>query len=85
MGEMKRMHTARLNRLRVWRTRQGLTLAEVADLAGLSEAMLSRAERSERDLSPMLRVRVARALGVRVRDLFPPEEPTAAEIEEILG
>jgi transcriptional regulator with XRE-family HTH domain len=62
------------NRLRLWRSRTGLTLAEVSDLTGYSEAMLSRAERGERVISPMGKVRVARCLGVPLRDLFEPEE-----------
>jgi transcriptional regulator with XRE-family HTH domain len=62
---------ARLNnRLRLWRANAGLTLEEVADLTGVSVAMLSRAERGEREFSPMAKIRVARCLGVRVRDLF---------------
>lgn len=79
------MNAALKNRLRLWRAREGFTLAEVADLTGYSEAMLSRAERGERVLSPMGRVRVARALGCRVRDLFPPDEPNPGEVAEALG
>jgi transcriptional regulator with XRE-family HTH domain len=74
---MKATTTAGLkSRLRLWRVRHGLTLSEVADLTGVSAAMLSRVERGERTLSPMTRVRVARALGVRVRDLFEVDEVT---------
>lgn len=61
------------NRLRLWRVDAGLTLDEVADLTGLSKAMLSRAERGERQLSPMAKVKLARRLGVRVAELFEPE------------
>lgn len=70
------------NRLRLWRIREGLTLAEVADLTGYSKAMISRTERGERVLSPMGRVRVARALGCRVRDLFLPDEPNPGVDDE---
>jgi transcriptional regulator with XRE-family HTH domain len=62
------------NRLRLWRAENGLTLQEVGDLTGYSPAMLSRAERGERVLSAMGKVRVARALDVRVADLFEPDE-----------
>lgn len=62
------------NRLRQWRVDRGLTLGDVSDLTGLSEPMLSRVERGERQLAPLTRVRVARRLGVAVRDLFPIEE-----------
>jgi transcriptional regulator with XRE-family HTH domain len=63
------------NRLRRWRVDAGLTLEEVADLTGYSEAMFSRAERGERMFSPLAKVRVARALGVRIADLFDAEDP----------
>lgn len=62
------------NRLRLWRAENGLTLEELSDLTGLSVSMLSRAERGDRQLAPLTRVRVARLLGVRVRDLFDVEE-----------
>jgi transcriptional regulator with XRE-family HTH domain len=64
------------NPLRCWRVEHGLTLEEVADLVGLSVAMVSYAERGQRQLSPTAKVRVARRLGVRVRDLFAPEPIT---------
>jgi len=57
-------------RLRHWRETTGLTLDEVADLTGVSKPMLSRAERGERRLAPLTRVKVARRLGVPVRELF---------------
>lgn len=47
---------------------------------GLSTAMLSRVERGERRLSPTSRVRFARCLGVRLAELFEPEE--APEVGE---
>ncbi len=58
--------------MRTWRQRHGLTLEEVADVTGISVPMLSRVERGERQLSPLARIRLARALGVKVRELFPP-------------
>ena len=63
---------SKTSRLRAWRQCHGLTLDEVSDLTGLSPAMLSRAERGKRQLSPLKRVAMARVLGVRVRELFPP-------------
>jgi transcriptional regulator with XRE-family HTH domain len=69
------MHTRlKLSRLRRWRLTQGLTQDEVAGLTGFSESMFSRAERGERVFSPMAKVRIARALQVRVADLFEPDE-----------
>jgi transcriptional regulator with XRE-family HTH domain len=55
-----------------WRALHGLTLAELADLTGYSAAMLSRVERGERRVPPLKRVQLARLLGVRVSELFPP-------------
>jgi transcriptional regulator with XRE-family HTH domain len=63
------------NRLFAWRREKGLSLAEVADLTGYSEAMLSRAERGQRVFSPMARVRLARCLRVSIADLFDPDDP----------
>ncbi len=59
--------------LRAWRQAHRLTLEDVADLTGYSPAMLSRVERGQRRLAPVARVRFARSLGVRVRDVFPLE------------
>jgi len=61
------------SRLWRWRSSAGLTLEEVADLAGLSAAMLSRVERGQRQLAPLTKVRIARRLGVPVRELFEPD------------
>lgn len=62
------------SRLRQWREDRGLTLEEIADLTGYSVPMLSRVERGKRDVPPMRRVSLARRLGCRIRDLFPPPE-----------
>jgi len=70
----------RLTRLRRWRASEGLTLEEVADLSGISVAMLSRAERGQREFSPRAKVQLARSLGCRIADLFDVdrvEEPAA--------
>ncbi len=61
----------RLNSLRRWRHKSGLSLEEVADLTGLSPAMLSRLERGQRNPSLATKLAVARGLGVRIRTLFP--------------
>jgi Predicted transcriptional regulators len=60
--------------LRTWRLENGLTLQEVSDLSGISASMISRVERGQSQLSPLAKVRLARALGVRVRDLFASDE-----------
>ena len=58
------------NRLRAWRAERDLSLADVADLVGLTEGALSRIERGERGAAPLTRVRIARRLGARVADLW---------------
>lgn len=63
------------NKLRLWRARHGLTLQEVADLTGVSVAMLSRVERGERQFHPLTKVRVARCLAVPVGELFEVDDP----------
>lgn len=62
------------SRLRQWRVDAGLSQDDVADLTGMSKAMVSRVERGERELAPLTKVRFARRLGVRVADLFEVEE-----------
>jgi XRE family transcriptional regulator, regulator of sulfur utilization len=63
-------HVERPSRLRAWRKSQGLTLQEVADLTGYSTAMISRAERGEREPSTAAKVKIARRLRVRISELF---------------
>lgn len=57
-------------KLWAWRTGQGFSQQESADLAGCSLSMWSRAERGERVFSPTMKVAIARRLGVSVADLF---------------
>ncbi len=66
------------NALREFRERQGWTQDETAGLAGLSKAYLSRLERDKREPSPAMKVRIARALGASVAELFPPAGREAA-------
>lgn len=70
-------HLERLSKIRRWRQHEGLTLAEVSGLTGLSVAMLSLVERGQRQLLPMTRVQVARRLGVPLRELFDVEDLAA--------
>jgi transcriptional regulator with XRE-family HTH domain len=72
---MKRsnLNPLRVPALRRWRVEHGLTLLDLADLLGLSEGYISRIERGERAVPPLLRVRISRLLDARVADLFPPE------------
>jgi hypothetical protein len=58
-------------KLRKWREEHGLRLVDVSDLTGLSIYKLSRLETGFTRFHPLDKVKIAQALGVRVRDLFP--------------
>jgi transcriptional regulator with XRE-family HTH domain len=62
------------SRLRRWRLEHGVKVKDVADLTGLSEAHISRIERGENRAAPLTKIRMARQLGVRVADIFDPED-----------
>jgi transcriptional regulator with XRE-family HTH domain len=70
----KRPNTDRVSRFRNWRQTEGLTLAEVSGLTGLSIAMLSLVERGRRQLLPRTKVLVARRLGAPLGELFEVDE-----------
>lgn len=71
-------------RLRDWRKQHDVTLAELADVTGYSISMLSRVERGGRDLDALARIRMARVLGVRVRDIFQPaERPSEMSMQSV--
>ena len=59
--------------LRKWRTTHGITLEELSGVTGYSIPMLSRVERGERRLSALAQIQLARVIGAKVGDLFPPE------------
>lgn len=61
-----------ISRLREWRTEQGLTLEETADLTGLTASSISRMERGLIAARPATKVQMARALGVPASNLFEP-------------
>jgi transcriptional regulator with XRE-family HTH domain len=72
--------------LRRWRARNGVTSYEVADLSGLSPALISMIESGQRNPGPKTKIAISRALGVRVRDVFPtPEHSTDDEVAETLA
>ncbi|MGD7707256.1 helix-turn-helix domain-containing protein [Microlunatus sp. Y2014] len=66
------------NSLKAWRQANGATQRDVAALAGLSVTMVSRVEAGTRQLSPKGKIRLARALGVPLGELFPPAIEAAA-------
>jgi len=58
------------NRLRVERARRDLTQQALADLVGVSRKTINTVETGRFVPSTLLALRMARALGVRVEDLF---------------
>ncbi len=68
---MKGTTTETVSPLRQWRLKHDLTLDDLADLSGLDVSVLSRVERGLRHLPPLERVKLARRVGARVRDIFP--------------
>lgn len=63
--------STKVSSLRQWRQQHGLRLVDVADLSGLSIYKLSRLETGFTRFHPLDKVKIARAMGVRVRVLFP--------------
>jgi transcriptional regulator with XRE-family HTH domain len=57
--------------LREWRKRHEVRLEDLHDLTGVSIATLSRVERGLTKINPLDQIKIARVVGVRVRDLFP--------------
>jgi transcriptional regulator with XRE-family HTH domain len=58
-------------RLRELRRARGLSQEELAFRAGLHRTYVSSAERGERNVALVNLERLAKALGVQIRDLFP--------------
>lgn len=70
---MRRISDRLTCRLREWRTSNGFSLADVADLSGYSVPTLSRIERGIFLPKAQTKLRIARSLGVPMRDLFDPD------------
>lgn len=60
------------NRLAEWCAAQGWTLTDAAGLTGYSLSYMSLVARGKREVGPAAKVRIAKRLGARVSDLFPP-------------
>ena len=65
--------------LRSWRERHGLSQADVAGLTGLSVALVSRIENGDRNPRPLTKVRIAKALGIQVAEIFPASLPSPVD------
>ena len=64
----KDTHTSAVRRIRL---EKHYTMSELGYLAGVSQAFISRIENGERSPAPAVQVRIARALGVSLAELFP--------------
>jgi transcriptional regulator with XRE-family HTH domain len=65
--------------LRAWRQRRGLTLRGLAALAEVSYVTISRIEQGRMSPTVAMLERLAKALRIAVRDLFPVERPRQAK------
>jgi transcriptional regulator with XRE-family HTH domain len=63
--------TGSIHPLRRWRVANDFTQNDVAGLAGVSEPLISLIESGQRNPGPRTKVAIARALGVKVGEIFP--------------
>jgi len=62
------------NRLKVLRAERDLSQAQLADLLGVARQTINAMEADRHDPSLSLAYRVAKALGVRIEEAFPPPD-----------
>ena len=67
------------NRLKEYRVRLGVNQAEMGQLVGASRQTISLIERGDYSPSVTLALKLARACGVRVEDIFSYEEEETNE------
>jgi XRE family transcriptional regulator, aerobic/anaerobic benzoate catabolism transcriptional regulator len=72
------------DRVRAWRTEQGMTRKTLAEASGVSERYLAQLEAGEGNISVLLLRKVARAMGVPVENLVR-EEALAQKCIALLG
>ena len=65
-------------RLRAERERQGLSMRDLGHFAGCSHTTVQRIESGALDAAPTIKARIARALRMNVRELWPLDEPNPA-------
>jgi len=72
-GRHARQELVELGRkIRALREARGFTQEQFAEEAGLDRAYYGGVERGERNVAALNLIRIARALGVEVGELFPP-------------
>jgi transcriptional regulator with XRE-family HTH domain len=62
-------------RLREWRTKRGLSLRQLANLAGVSFVTLYRIEAGKTSPTVAMLETLAEPLDINIRDFFPVEQP----------
>ncbi|MCL6705909.1 XRE family transcriptional regulator [Pseudomonas sp. R2.Fl] len=67
-------------RVKAMRAERGLTLEQLAELSGVSRAMISRVERAEASPTAALLARICSALGVSLSVFFAPEGKETAPL-----
>lgn len=72
-------------RVRQARVQAGLKQAELARAAKLSIAYMARVELGQTECGIELASRIASALGIGVRELFPPEKPDRLRVSSELA
>ena len=73
-----------MNRVREWRHRRRLSIAELARRSRTTASQISKLERGERRLTVDWMTRLARALGCRREDLLPSEGEATARSDRAL-
>jgi hypothetical protein len=67
------------NHLAAWCTEHGATYTDISDLSGYSLSYVSLIASGKRDAPGHVKLAIARALGTRVRNLFPPPPREAVD------
>jgi transcriptional regulator with XRE-family HTH domain len=68
------------DRIRELREERGLSLNYLARVSEIGQSQLWKVEQGERGLSDDARIRLARALGVRVEEIFTYPDTSKAEV-----
>lgn len=60
-----------MDKLREWRSREGLTATQAAELAGVSQAQWTRYETGQRAIAPTRVAAISKITGIPARELRP--------------
>lgn len=68
-------------RVRLFRLARGWSQEVLADVCGLHRSYIGSVERAERNISIDNVEKIAQALGIPIRDLIDPKEPTILSLD----